>query len=235
VPPPPAVDPAGALPGIDLASTVVVTVQDAAPTRAGDHRALAKWVARLTGTAPAAVSLRQSCPVCGETGHGPLSVAGARATAPVQVSLSRAGGRVAFAVTGAGRVGIDMDLIADLGRAPIANVLLSPAETAGWAAVDRAATAAELTALWTTKEAVLKATGLGLRVDPRDLTVALDRTPGPGTGPAPGAGRRLVSWWAAPVPVAEIQVLSVAAPPGSVITVAVLTAERPALVVRPLG
>lgn len=229
--------PGGALPSsaelvIDLSRTVAVALGDRAETPAGDHALLAELVARLTGVDAASVGLTQRCPHCGSGDHGPLRVriAGSPCAAP-QVSLARTGGRLALAVTAAGPVGIDLESLADLARAPLDDVALSPTEVATLATLQPPAAAAALATIWTTKEAVLKAAGLGLRVDPRELSVTLestgrtdDRSPGP-------ASRRTVSWPRAPFPDDDVQIWSVPAPRSTVATVVVACARRPALLV----
>ncbi|QYF72478.1 4'-phosphopantetheinyl transferase superfamily protein [Cryobacterium sp. PAMC25264] len=234
--PPATGSPGSALPGsgasaIDLSRTVAVAVGDRAETRAGDHALLAGMVARLTGAAAASVVLTRRCPHCGASDHGPLRVRipGFPAVVP-RVSLARAGGRLALAVTAAGPVGIDLESLADLARAPLHDVALSPAEAATLATLRPAAAAeAALANIWTTKEAVLKAAGLGLRVDPRELTVTLEPAGRP-DGPSPRpSDRRTVSWPRAPFPDTDVQLWPVAAPRGTVATVAVVCGERPSV------
>lgn len=223
---PDALLPATGPPAVDLGSTVVVTIADRTSTTAGDHRVLVGLIARLTGVADTAVSLTQLCPQCGATDHGALraTLAGAADDSPVYVSLARAGGLLAVAVTGAGPVGIDLESVADLARSPVAGVMLSAAEAAGWAALGRQPTPTELAVVWTSKEAVLKAAGVGLRVDPRDLTVVADAATG-----ILGA-RRLAAWPLSPFDPDTLWLLPVAAPGGMVATVAVVSAgPRPAL------
>jgi 4'-phosphopantetheinyl transferase len=218
-------------PGIDLPDTVVVLMTQRARTRAGDHRILVDLVGRLTGVAPAAIVLDQVCPSCGDPGHGPLRVefaAAPDAVPTVHVSLARAGGRLAVAVTAAGAVGIDLESVRALGRAPLTDTLLSPAEALALADLGHASREVAVGILWTGKEAVLKAAGTGLRVDPRDLTVAL----APPHGQA-SAGPVLADWPAAPFPPSRAHLLPLAATAGFVGTVAVVSAARPVLRMLP--
>jgi len=226
--------PSGGPSAVDLPHTVVVALGDCADTKAGDHALLAELVARLTGVDAASITLTQRCPRCGAGDHGPLrvSIAGSTSVAP-WVSLARAGGRLALAVTAAGPVGIDLESLADLARAPITDVLLSPAETDALSALSPHVAQAAVAALWTTKEAILKVAGVGLRVDPRDLTVSLD---GPATAPGPNATmarRRLVDWPQSPFPPTALHLLPVSSPPGTAATVAIVGACRPELYVMP--
>jgi 4'-phosphopantetheinyl transferase len=223
LPSPHPADPAGA----DLAGTVVVLLADRGATRAADHHLLVDAVARLTGADASSVRLSQRCPTCGKAGHGPLRVDVAGAASPVlHVSLARTAGRVALAVTAAGPVGVDLEFLAAVVRAPIHDALLSPAEAAAVAALPPAAAATALTTAWTAKEALLKAAGVGLRVDPRTLTIDLD-----------AARPALVDWPAAPFPLDWVHLLPVpgAADADLVITVAVVSAARPQLLLTGPG
>jgi 4'-phosphopantetheinyl transferase len=205
--------------GERLADSVVVLLGDRGRSRAEGHRALITLVAALTGMPAAAVSLSQVCESCGRSGHGQLRVHGAGGG--VHVSLSRSDGHLALAVTGAGPVGIDLESVAALGSFPVDPVLCSPAESAALGSLRGHAADAARGALWTAKEAVLKAAGVGLRVDPRGLSFE------PVTG---GAERMaLVRWSGAPVPLDTVHLLPVPAPAGMAASVAVFAAGRPRL------
>jgi 4'-phosphopantetheinyl transferase len=77
-------------------------------------------------------------------------------------------------------------------RSSLADVLLSPRERAAASPPN----GLDLAGIWCAKEAILKSTGDGLRVDPRNLTLAPRRVPG--FGPA------LESWPGAAAPLAGI-------------------------------
>lgn len=169
---------------------VVIVVAPRGPTDAADRVLLSATAAWALGLDPASVRIARRCPHCGSTGHGvPYLEATAAA---VHLSLSRAGGYVAVAVSFAGPVGVDIESEDAVNRAPLADVALSPRE--------RARDAANLAGIWCAKEAILKSTGDGLRVDPRDLTLAGRR--------APGFGPALDSWPGAGVPLANILLAS---------------------------
>jgi len=238
---------------IDLAGTVVVQFADQAPARAGDHQRLVALVGRLTGVDPDSITLEQVCPNCGASGHGPLRVVlgGTAGSGPaVHVSLSRAEGRLALAVTSAGPVGIDVESVAALGRAPVADALVSVAEARALAALDPAEAGAALVSAWTAKEAVLKAAGTGLRVDPRDLTIALPAAAPTAAGSAARVPAQLAAhlagevagwpvladWPAAPFPLDRAHLHPLTPPTGTVGlvgTVAVVCATRPVIAVLP--
>lgn len=122
---------------------------------------------------PAAVRLDVRCARCGGP-HGRVRVAGPlgdAATAP-HVSLTRSGPLVAVALSVHVPVGVDVESVAAVSAAPVADVLLSPEELDAHRALatdpgaDPAAGAARLARAWVRKEAALKALGTGLAADP---------------------------------------------------------------------
>jgi 4'-phosphopantetheinyl transferase len=80
---------------------------------------------------------------------------------PAHVSLARAGGLSVVAVADAGPVGVDVEVEGAASFAGFADVALHPGERAG--------RTDEATRAWVRKEALLKAYGLGLAIDPRDV------------------------------------------------------------------
>lgn len=115
-------------------------------------------VAEHVGADADVVQVTRSCPSCGSSEHGrPVAVLpGARAP---WVSLSRADGLLVAAASDDGPVGVDVERIDVARLEPVSPVLLHPEESA--------ATPAALALTWARKESLLKATGDGLRVDPR--------------------------------------------------------------------
>lgn len=126
-------------------------------------------VAEATGADPGAVRVEQRCTRCGGAhGRPTVAVDGRRG---VHVSIAHAGEVVMVAVADR-PVGIDVEPMArsvgDLGP-----VVLAPAERARRSADD-----VDLLRTWVRKEAILKATGDGLLVEPSRLEVtAPDRPP----------------------------------------------------------
>jgi 4'-phosphopantetheinyl transferase len=82
---------------------------------------------------------------------------------PAYVSLARAGDLSVVAVTDAGRVGIDVEPEGAADFAGFEDVALHPGELG--------ANATDPTRVWVRKEALLKAYGLGLLVDPTDIRI----------------------------------------------------------------
>lgn len=154
---------------------------------------LRRLLAEVTGSG--GHELVRRCGACAGP-HGKPEVRGGEA----HVSLSRTGTLVVVAVTAAGPVGVDVETDEATSFAGFAGVALAPGERAG--------TVAQRARLWTAKEAVLKAAGVGLTVDPRAVRVR----------------GHAVDWPAAPGPV---QLLDVPSPVGTTCTAAVLTDRRP--------
>lgn len=196
---------------------VVVAASDDA------HGLLRGLVARRLGVGVEDVVLAAApCPSCGRP-HGRPYVAAASpvpsAAVPLpHVSLASSGGVVAVAVSDAGPVGVDVEAFDRTGFAGFDGVALHPDERA--AVRDARARAT----VWTRKEAVLKAAGVGLLVDPADVVVS-----------APHAPPALVAWPRRPVRVvrpeylplpepAAVRLRDVPAPDGFVAAVAVVTA-----------
>ena len=200
----------------ERAGDVFLVVAPRGATDAADRLVLAAAAARVLGLAPCSVRIESFCPHCGGQDHGrPLVAVSPSAPRPLHVSLSRAGRSVALALTVIGPVGIDIESVAAASRGRFDEVAFGPAEIAALAELSSADADGARARLWTAKEAALKCTGDGLRVDPRDLTVSL---PGRNGRDAP----RLDAWRGAQVPVDAIRLRGFDPGPGLVGTVAVL-------------
>lgn len=125
---------------------------------------------------PAELEFDTTCRFCGEL-HGKPRLVGA--DPDFDFSLAYAEGAFLLAVSAAGPVGADIEAIPPLDSI---DDLLMAAATAAEARTISVLEAEDrcqaLARLWTLKEAVLKATGHGLGVDPRDLELSgLDSAP----------------------------------------------------------
>ncbi|MEV6532166.1 4'-phosphopantetheinyl transferase family protein [Streptomyces sp. NPDC048448] len=135
------------------------------------------------GLPPRRLEVVARCPDCSRN-HGKPELPGTG----LQVSVSHSGTRVAVAVTRAGAVGIDVEEIStSVSPAELLPHVIGPAEPR----TPAHATASGFHRMWTRKEAVLKATGQGLRVPLSDVGVsAPEEAPrvlflrGPSAGPA---------------------------------------------------
>lgn len=198
-------------------------------------------VAEACGVEPDAVRVRRRCPRCGSAAHG-APVADRVDGGPVpHLSLSRGGDVVVVALTDAGPVGVDVEPTSagvaracpgpdrprphvepatpGAGRArtdeDLARVVLAPGEPP-------AAGPHGLLRTWARTEAVLKAAGTGLVVDPRALRVSdaagrpevrvVDAGAAAALTPAPGT-----RWWLIDLDVGADHVAALAAllPPGA--------------------
>ncbi|TWD82807.1 4'-phosphopantetheinyl transferase [Kribbella amoyensis] len=114
---------------------------------------------------PAAVQLDRTCPDCGRP-HGKVHADG------MQVSVSHSGDLIGVAFHPSTPVGLDVELVdPKLDPDALATITLADSEAAHltrYAETDRARA---FTQYWTRKEALVKATGDGIRADFRKIVV----------------------------------------------------------------
>jgi 4'-phosphopantetheinyl transferase len=167
-----------------------------------DRLTVAYALARLVlaahlGATTAQIRFERTCLHCGGP-HGKPRLA----DADLRFSLSHSGDRVALAVARGTELGVDVEqLKPDLDVAGLSASVLSSVESTELAAVGPADRIRAFLTYWTRKEAVLKATGEGLQVPLKQLTVS-------GLGATP----RLRSWSGRPVD--RFQLHDLAAGPG---------------------
>ena len=163
-------------------------------------------VGRALSMPPAAVRLDSTCPRCGAPHGKPRALD----TGAPELSISHSGDLVVVAASTAGKVGVDIEHCAsrveemggdddtarddDMARedelertgmdaADLAAQVLTPVEHQHLQTLFPASRPAALLRYWTRKEAVLKATGYGLTLDPATVEVS-----------APDQPARVVSW-----------------------------------------
>nr|WP_239063038.1 4'-phosphopantetheinyl transferase superfamily protein [Streptomyces sp. SID13031] len=96
----------------------------------------------------------------------------------MQVSVSHSGDRIVVAFHPSAPVGVDVELINPaIDADSLASVSLSDVEAAELAGFEPAARARAFTQYWTRKEAVVKATGDGIRADLRKVIVSAPDQP----------------------------------------------------------
>ncbi|CAN5436761.1 hypothetical protein BH11ACT1_BH11ACT1_00620 [soil metagenome] len=176
-------------------------------------------VGAWAGTPAGDVVVRRACASCGATDHGKPFVASTPTTpTPPHVSVAHADEVVVVAVTAAGPVGVDVEL-ADAAQFDGFEAVALSDEEAGRGVREPAARART----WVRKEAVLKATGLGLAVDPRCVVVSAPHEPPRVLDPSSGddAG----SWQLADVEIAAGFACAVAVRTGPSGPLAVQVAE----------
>jgi 4'-phosphopantetheinyl transferase len=167
-------------------------------------------VASHLGVPAPTLTFQATCRQCGASDHGKprLGIAGAG----LDFSLSHSGARVVLAVARDAAVGVDVErLNARRDFTALMPAVLSAAEQPMIAALPDGERAAAVLRYWTRKEALLKATGDGLRVAPAALTV----TP-------PDAPPALVAWEATAPLAAAAHLFDLSPGSGHVASLAVL-------------
>lgn len=137
-------------------------------------RVLAKTVAgQRLGRSPGSVTFDATCADCGKQ-HGPPRLPGT----DVALSISHAAERVGVALTRGPAVGLDVEWTGRTADEALASYVLNDSEQAAWRELPEPDRSAAFFAYWTRKEAAMKATGKGLRIPLRGLTMS-----GSGTRP----------------------------------------------------
>ncbi len=139
---------------------------------------------------PATVQLDRSCPDC-DRPHGKVTTEG------MQLSVSHSGDLIAVAFHPRTAVGVDVELVDPaIDADSLASVSLAESEAEQLATVEPAERARAFTKYWTRKEAVVKATGDGIRADLRKVIVS-----------APDRPAALVEWpgYGGPVQLVDLQ------------------------------
>ncbi|WP_050348078.1 4'-phosphopantetheinyl transferase family protein [Arsenicicoccus sp. oral taxon 190] len=167
------------------------------------HALLRLALAVRCGVDPHDVVLERRCPTCGSTEHG-------RLVAPdldQHLSLGHAGGLAVVALSPTAPVGVDVEVESACAFEGFDEVSLHPEEIAELAELDDRDAAWARATWWVRKEAVLKATGHGMTLDPPTVRLT-----------APTEAPALLAWPEPPAPVVHVEDLR--APQGYVAAVA---------------
>ncbi len=164
-----AVDPADAA---RLAATLPASERGVSATREVARAIARSLVGEMLGCDPAAVPIVRTCEHCGHAEHGRPRIAGGA----VSLSLSHAGAVALVAlVPGDRRIGVDVEVVARRPRLDaLAARVLSAHEHAAWLQLPADEQLPAFLRAWTAREAVLKATGVGVTTRLRDVEVAPD-------------------------------------------------------------
>jgi 4'-phosphopantetheinyl transferase len=146
------------------------------------HALLRLMVARRWGIDPTAVEVRATCTRCAGN-HGQPTVTPPPGRQALHVSIAHAGDRVVVAATALGPVGVDVEVVSCADFVGFDGVSLAESERRELTSMRSGQQLMGRTQMWVRKEAVLKATGDGLAIDPRQVVVS------PPSQPA-----RLVAW-----------------------------------------
>ncbi|PRY61354.1 4'-phosphopantetheinyl transferase [Knoellia remsis] len=174
------------------------------------HALLRRLVADETGADPRAIEFEKRCATCGTDKHGKPHVVGHR---DLFVSVSYGERAAVAAVTRLGEVGVDVEDFASTDFDGFPSVTLDASEQGYFADLTGNDLLAARATTWARKEAILKATGHGLVVDPSEVLVS-----------APDVPAELLEWKAKEHPPGPTQVRDVSMPwPDHRAAVAVLT------------
>ena len=134
---------------------------------AGGRALVRLALARLLDASPQELVFDTWCARC-ESAHGKPRLV--QPAAEIDFSLSRAGARLVLALSRA-PVGVDVERIDRGVDKGVARIAFAEDERAEFEAVPSAGRASAFLVCWTRKEAVLKALGHGLAVDPKSVSV----------------------------------------------------------------
>ncbi|MFC8669862.1 4'-phosphopantetheinyl transferase family protein [Streptomyces sp. NPDC057199] len=152
--------------------------RDVGTRYAGAHAALRRILARYLGTPPQAIEFgRMPCPRCEHPEHGRPRVISL--DTGLDFNLSRSGPHWILAVTAEGQIGVDLEDARSLDIDGSSELVMSDSELRHLRGrPTRAARTAVFFRCWTRKEAVVKASGVGIVADLRAVDVR-PRSEGP--------------------------------------------------------
>jgi 4'-phosphopantetheinyl transferase len=131
-------------------------------------RVLARTVAgELLGRPANSIEFDATCDDCGKP-HGVPRVLGAA----LALSISHSGDMIGVAVTAGTPVGLDVETATRRAADSLIEYALNPAELAGLTGLGAEARATAFFTYWTRKEALMKATGRGLKIPLQSITLS---------------------------------------------------------------
>ena len=131
-------------------------------------RVLAKTVAaEQLGTTADKITFDATCDDCGKP-HGVPRVPGAA----LALSISHSGEMIGVGVTTGTKLGLDVETATRRADDSLIEYALNPAEMAGLAGLDAETRATAFFTYWTRKEALMKATGRGLKIPLKAITLS---------------------------------------------------------------
>ena len=137
----------------------------------GSHECLRRQLAARLGCTPAQVEF-------GAGVRGKPCLGGRWAATPWRFSLSRSAGLAAVAISATGEVGVDIEAVRPISNLEeLAGRCMSDSELAEYRAGPPDRALEFFFHLWTCKEAVLKAAGVGLSLDPRSIHIGFAEDP----------------------------------------------------------
>jgi 4'-phosphopantetheinyl transferase len=165
-------------------------------------------IAELAQVEPVEVRLGYTCAVCGEPHGRPVVIAPVAATR-IQLSLAHSGQRVVVAATCVAPVGVDVEPVAATGFDGFDAVALTPQERRSLRRLDDPSRATARASLWARKEALLKASGEGVALDPTTVEPARSRAQVRGLDVGPAYAAAVAVLTRRPVGVTVLQVNTV--------------------------
>jgi len=169
--------------------------------------ALRLVLARYVHPSPTSLVFDTRCRFCGGS-HGKPTLIGESAP---HFSLSYVNDLALIAVTTAGPVGVDVEYIRgsrDTGQ--LMRAVLSPDERAELSSVPRELHARQILLCWVRKEAIVKAIGRGLAIDPRSFAVTVSLEQPPRVVRSPTKNPEVGNWTLLDIPVGLDHVASAA-------------------------
>lgn len=144
------------------------------------HAIARELLGELTGSDPRSLRFERRCTTCGSRAHGKPSLVH---EAPWRFSLSYTGDLAVAAVTRDHEIGVDIEGLDEAAFDDFDRVTLAETEGDHLAGLTGERLLDARARVWARKEAVLKATGHGLVVDPTEVVVS-----------APSDPPRLLDW-----------------------------------------